>query len=213
VGETPASDFCDGFTDLFCESFDGTSACYTGDETYVNCRKTWTLAGTVDFKETALKFAGTYSAYLDYYTTVSIRSTWTDQAHVYAKFPIKFTDITTSNITFGSIKDSGNVTHRCRLKIASGKFIIDDGADIAGSAGTTLSADTQYYIWVEYDGSGGDGSAICRGYLSTTDSRPETADSEFTTGANAGTVGMIAIIGSGNLKAVVDNISVKSAGW
>lgn len=216
-------------TYLLSEDFDGSSTCYTGDSTYVNCNTPaakWTLAGfsgsgSVNFKYSTspAPLGGTYSAYLQNehaYNdgTIVASITASDTVGVYAivNFPTASLE---AGYTKPFIRIRNGTTDLCAAALyqSSEQFaVLSEGAE-NHSGGVSYSATTTYHVWLEWTkATSGDG--ICRLYVGANDST-KTLAGGFTnrTSTSQGDKLMVNILHSTttDYSLIIDKIRVNNA--
>jgi len=205
-----------GGTVLACEDFDGSSLCAA---TYSStCRQSYTLSlnGTIDFDNAAAPapLQGTYStrsvASGTLENMVKFSYSAGDNIYVFAKINIDSLGTASTSRPIMYIQNSSN-SSLCGFDVnASGVWAGYDGGNILTGTNSP-SADTTYYVWLEYEiGTGA--NAKCRFYQATTTTKPSA---EFSGGGGPGVTqgSQLLLISAQTTNVVFDYIRVNSSAF
>ena len=167
---------CSGY--LVCQGFEGTG--YDNSESWTESVPS---GGTVNEDYTTVVLDGIQSLYVAAGITVPAY-TYTDLAadisHVYGyqmfRYSASLNDIVMLNSSGG--------TALGRIRIDANKLVCyDGGSTVTNTGATTLTVDTTYHLWWEYQ-KGTGANSIMRAQISTTGTKPGTNECEITTGAD-----------------------------
>jgi len=156
------------------ENFEGTG--------YENSWTEATGAPDEDQDTTGLSLEASQCLYLPNAAgAVQAYTAFTSSSTAYAFCMVRFEDLPSSGDK--TVLAFGNGTDHCDLTFSVGPVqarLYSGGEDVNDAGSSSMSADTTYYFWLEYEaGSGANG--VFRFYTSTTTTKPGTADAEITT--------------------------------
>ncbi len=205
-GNASTTNPCSGY--LVCQGFEGTG--YDNSETWTEYIPGSSVVNE-DYTTTAL--VGSQSLYLyngSSWDSTRAYTSFTPSGNAYAYAQVRFKTI--ANSLYFMILEASSTDVAGVQYVNSSTVRLDCGTS-NNSDSYSISTDTTYHVWLEYQ-KGTGSNAICRLYLSTTSSKPGTATITITAGSGTGDADGINLDCSGatsGREIIFDKIRVSSS--